>query len=676
MDYSHPFKLVSKFAPTGDQPQAIDQLVAGLNENRKWQVLLGATGTGKTFTMANVIERTQRPALVLVHNKTLAAQEYGEFRELFPHNRVEFFISNFDLYQPEAYIPKTDTYIDKRVQMNMELEMMRAAAVNSLLERHDTIVVATVASIFGLTDPDEYRNLAFTIRVGEEYDPQDISRKLVAAQYHRDNLSLQPGKFRIQGDLLEFMPPSNNESSVIIRVYAEDDTIAEITEVKPLTGEIIHTYEGYPVFPAYEHASSFNRVQRALGTIRQELAERLEYFRQEGKPLEEERLRMRTENDLASLEDFGICAGIENYARHLDGRKPGETPYTLFDYLSEDYILFIDESHVTIPQVGGMYAGDQSRKKSLVDYGFRLPSALDNRPLNFTEFESKVKNAICCSATPGDYELKQTDNQKVEQIIRPTGLVDPQVEVRLNSINPIYDLTEEIKKRKARNERALVIALTIRDAKNLAEYLQSQNLKVAHIQHEIKTMERAEIIYKLRRGDYDCVVGINLLREGLDLPEVSLIGILNTDKEGFLRSERSLIQIIGRAARNADGHVIMYADQVSESMSRAIAETARRRAIQQKYNADHNIVPKTIIKPIKPPVRLVDDSSAKIKRTSAKLTQSETLKYIQELTNRMKQEAKDLNFEEAAKLRDEILELKASLDESGSKTKRFQSSSY
>ena len=494
MDYSHPFELVSPFSPTGDQPQAIASLTAGLKEGKKWQVLLGATGTGKTFTMANVILRSQRPAIVLVHNKTLAAQEYGEFRELFPHNRVEFFISNFDFYQPEAYLPKTDTYIDKEVVMNQEIEMMRASAVNSLLERHDTIVVATVASIFGLTDPDEYRDLAFTLKVGDEYDPHAIAQKMVVSQYQRDNLTLSPGKFRIQGDMFEFMPPSNSEMTVLIRVYAEDDRIVEIDEIKPMTGEVIHSYDGYPVYPAYEHASGLARVKAACKTIREELDERLKYFAQEGKPLEEERLKMRTEHDLASLEEFGICPGVENYARHLDGRKPGETPYTLFDYLSDDYILFIDESHVTIPQVGGMYFGDRSRKQTLVDYGFRLPSALDNRPLKFAEFESKIKSAICCSATPGDYELKQTGGEVVEQIIRPTGLVDPIIEVRSNDLNPIQDVTSEVKKRIERNERSLIVTLTIKDAENLTDYMKGQGIKVAYLQHEIKTMERSEII--------------------------------------------------------------------------------------------------------------------------------------------------------------------------------------
>lgn len=662
MDYSHKFDLVAPFKPTGDQPTAIDSLVDGLAEDKKWQVLLGATGTGKTFTMANIIQKAQRPALILVHNKTLAAQEYGEFKELFPHNRVEFFISNFDFYQPEAYIPKTDTYIEKSVEMNQELEMMRAAAVNSLLERHDTIVVATVASIFGLTDPTEYRDLAFTLRVGEEYDPHETASKLIVAQYHRDNLELSPSKFRIKGDILEFMPPSNSESSTLIRVYGEDDKIIQIDEVNPMSGEFVRSYEAFPVYPAYEHAAGVAKVRAACKTIRQELSERLAFFHEKNMPLEEERLKMRTEHDLESLEEFGMCPGIENYARHLDGRQPGETPYTLFDYLSKDYILFIDESHVTIPQIGGMYNGDRSRKQTLVEYGFRLPSALDNRPLRFEEFECKLTNVICCSATPGNYELEKTNNQKVEQIIRPTGLLDPTIEVRSNDLNPISDVTQEVKNRRDKGERSLIVTLTIKDAENLSSFLKGQGLKVAYLQHEIQTMERSEIIYKLRKGDLDCVVGINLLREGLDIPEVSLIAILNADKEGFLRSERSLIQIVGRAARNDHGTVIMYSDIISDAMKNCIVETNRRRSIQDSYNKEHGIVPTTIAKPLTPPVRLIDNSKGKkVKLDGSKMTKKETEKVINELTKQMKQAAKDLDFEKAALLRDQLFELKASL---------------
>ncbi len=512
-----------------------------------------------------------------------------------------------------------------------------------------------------MAGPVEYHDLAFTLRVGDDFDTKDIAKRLVIAQYKRDNLSLDPGKFRIQGGMLEIMPPANSENSTVIRVYSEDDRIAEIDEFRPLTGDIVHSYDAYPIYPAYEHVSGLERVRKACVTIRQELRERLAFFDREAKPLEAERLKMRTEHDLESLEEFGICPGVENYARHLDGRKPGETPYTLFDYLPKDFVLFVDESHVTIPQIGGMYFGDRSRKQNLVEYGFRLPSALDNRPLKFEEFEKKITNAICCSATPGNYELEQTHNQKVEQIIRPTGLVDPLIEVRSNKINPIQDLTAEIRKRIARNERSLVVTLTIKDAENLTEYLKGQEIKVAYLQHEIKTMERSEIIYKLRKGDYDCVVGINLLREGLDLPEVSLIAILDADKEGFLRSERSLIQIVGRAARNVKGTVIMYSDVISDGMKGAISETNRRRSIQIAYNEKNHITPKTIVKPLRPPVRFIDDHNSKHIRGAAKMSAKQTELMIRELTKQMQKESKDLNFEEAAKLRDEILELKADL---------------
>ena len=657
-DSSHPFKIVSPYKPTGDQPQAIEKLVQGLNENKKWQVLLGATGTGKTFTMANIIERAQRTTMVLVHNKTLAAQLYGEFKELFPYNRVEYFISNFDFYQPEAYIPKTDTYIDKQVVMNDEIEMMRASAVNSLLERKDTIVVCSVASIYGLSDPDEYRDLAFTLHVHEPFNPSDIAKKLVIAQYKRNDMSLSPGTFRIRGDILEIYPPSGDD--YFIRVYSDFDEISEIDQVKPTTGEVLHTIDYFPIFPAHEHASSTNRIKRACATIKEELVERLKFYDNQQKFLESERLKMRTEHDLDSLSEFGMCAGIENYARHFDGRKEGETPYTLLDYFPKDFLLFIDESHVTIPQIGGMYNGDRQRKLTLVEYGFRLPSALDNRPLRFDEFEKKINNVICTSATPGDYELKQIGGKPVEQIIRPTGLLDPNIEVRYNTNNPIYDLMKEIKDRIQRNERTLVVTLTVKDAENLTDFFKSHDIKVAYLQHEILTLERTEIIYKLRKGIIDVIVGINLLREGLDIPEVSLIAILDADREGFLRSTRSLTQIVGRAARNSQGKVIMYCDRISDAMNETIKETARRRSVQEAYNQEHNILPKTIIKPIQPPIHMVDDTKRKVDK-NAKLTKKETEKLIQQLTKEMQKAAKDLDFEKAASLRDELFELKATL---------------
>ncbi len=660
-DNEHPFELVSSFSPTGDQPQAIDRLVKGVEEGKKWQVLQGATGTGKTFTMANIIQRLQRTTMVLVHNKTLAAQLYGEFKELFPHNRVEYFISNFDFYQPEAYIPKTDTYIDKQVVMNDEIEMMRASAVNSLLERKDTIVVCSVAAIYGLSDPEEYRDLAFTLHVGEPFNPHDIAEKLIIAQYKRNDMDLQPGTFSIKGDVMDIYPP--NGDNFFIRVYSDFDEISEIDQVTPTTGEVLHTLDYYPFFPAHEHASGLARIKRACETIKEELYERLSYFDQQGMYLESERLKQRTEHDLDALSEFGMCSGIENYARHFDGRKEGETPYTLFDYLPKDFLLFIDESHVSIPQIGGMYHGDRSRKETLVNYGFRLPSALDNRPLRFEEFEKKINHVICTSATPGDYELAQVDNKVVEQIIRPTGLLDPVIEVRFNTNNPVYDLMEEIKQRIEKNERVLVVTLTVKDAENLTDFFKAHDLKVAYLQHEILTLQRTEIIYKLRKGIYDVLVGINLLREGLDIPEVSLIAILDADREGFLRSARSLTQIAGRAARNAQGKVIMYCDEISDGMKITIEETKRRRRIQQQYNEEHGITPKTIIKNITPPIHMIDDENAKRskKQDQGKMTTKQIQLMIKNLTSEMNRAAKALDFEEAAQLRDQILELKAQL---------------
>lgn len=651
-----PFKIESKFSPTGDQPRAIKQLCEGLKSDKRVQVLLGATGTGKTFTMANIIQEVQRPALILVHNKTLASQLYAEFKELFPNNRVEYFVSNFDFYQPEAYIPKTDTYIDKEVVMNEEIEMMRSSAINSVLERRDTIIVASVAAIYGLTDPDEYKNLVFSLRVGEPFKRKDIQNLLINAIYERNNLDRKPGTFALSGDMLEIRPSSTDK--YIVQVDGENGIINEIDLVDITTGKILHTLESFPIYPAYEHASSFDRVKHACHTIRQELSERLNYFHNEGKYLEEERLQMRTLHDLESLEEFGICPGIENYSRHIDGRKEGETPFTLFDYFPDDFILFVDESHVTLPQIRGMYNGDRARKLNLVEYGFRLPSALDNRPLRFEEFESKFHNFICTSATPGDYESNLA-GEFVEQIIRPTGLIDPEIEVRPSKINPVYDLLNEIKERIAKDERVLVVALTINDAKNLTDFYKSQGIKVEHLQHEIKTLERTELIYKLRKGIIQVLVGINLLREGLDIPEVSLIAILSADSEGFLRSTRSLIQIIGRAARNDHGKVIMYADKITDSMNEAITETNRRRKVQMEYNKEHNIVPKTIIKAISEPLKFMDKTSKK--KNAGKLTRGEIEKEIKSLEKEMRQAAKDLDFEKAAEIRDAIIEMKAQL---------------
>ena len=653
------FKIVSKFKPTGDQPTAIEKLVQGVKNGKKLQVLLGATGTGKTFTMANIIEQTQKPTLVLVHNKTLAGQLYSEFKELFPNNRVEYFVSNFDFYQPEAYIPKSDTYIDKNAVMNEEIEMLRTSAINSVIERRDTIVVASVASIYGLTDPEEYKQLVFDIRVGETIDINNFLKRLVDAQYKRNNLDPAPGTFRVRGDTIELIPTNVGQNEVI-RIELFGDEIEKITHLNLFTGEVKHKYNTYPIFPSYDHASTHERIKIATESIKTELKERLEYFKANEKYLEAERLEMRTNQDIESMLEFGICPGIENYSRHIDRRKPGERPFCLVDYFPKDFLLFIDESHVTFPQLRGMYNGDRSRKETLVEYGFRLPSALDNRPLKFEEFESITNRVICTSATPGDYELDKTDNEIIEQIIRPTGLLDPVIEVRPTA-GQVEDLLHEIKIRNERNERTMIVTLTIRMAEDLTSYLKERGIKVAYLHHETKTLERSEIIYELRKGKYDVLIGINLLREGLDIPEVSLICILDADKEGFLRSGRSLIQVTGRAARNARGLVVMYADNVTDSMKYCIDETNRRREIQKAYNDENGIVPKTIIKEIRTPIRNTDDEISDMIKLSKHGTRKELESKIKDLEKQMHQAAKDLDFERAAELRDIILELKSSI---------------
>lgn len=650
------FKIVSNYKPTGDQPEAIASLVEGIKKKKAVQVLLGATGTGKTFTIANVIEKVQRPTLVLVHNKTLAGQLYGEFKELFPHNRVEYFVSNFDFYQPEAYLPSTDTYIDKSAVMNDEIEMLRTSAINSILERRDTIVVASVASIYGLTDPDEYRRLAFEIRVGEELDRKKFYTKLVDAQYKRNNLELAPGSFRNRGDIIEIMPVHTNE--YYIRIDCFGDEIEKIEALDPITGEIKESFKTFPIFPAYDHASTRERIARATDSIKVELKDRLAYFKKQGKLLEAERLDMRTRQDIESMLEFGMCKGIENYSRHIDGRKAGERPFNLIDYFPKDFMLVIDESHVSIPQVRGMYNGDRSRKEVLVEYGFRLPSALDNRPLNFKEFESVMPLTICTSATPGDYELERANNKVVEQIIRPTGLLDPKVEVR-RTLGQVDDIINEIKKRIKNHERVMLVTLTIKMAEDLTAYLKDRGFKVTYLHNETKTLERSEIIYQLRKGKYDVLVGINLLREGLDIPEVSLICILDADKEGFLRSTRSLIQIIGRTARNKNGQVIMYADHMTDSMKEAIKETNRRRAIQDKYNKENGIVPETIIKEIRLPISNKGDDLKALLKKKGKKSQSEFNAQIKEIEKQMRAAAKEYDFERAAELRDILFELKA-----------------
>lgn len=658
-DESKPFKLVSKFKPTGDQPAAIEKVLKGISEGKKIQVIQGATGTGKTFTDANIIAALNRPTLVMVHNKTLASQLYGEFKELFPENRVEYFISNFDFYQPEAYLPKSDTYIDKNAVTNEELDMMRTSAMNSVLSRRDTIVVASVAAIYGLTDPAEYKGLIFEIRVGEELDRKDLYKHLIDAQYTRNNFDLKPGTFRVHGDVIDIAPMTHDH---YIRIDLFGDEVENIFQINTLSGEIERTYATYPIFPAYDHASTRRRIESACKTISAELDERLAYFRSQGKLLEAERLEMRTRQDMESMLEFGRCPGIENYSRHIDGRKPGERPFTLIDYMPKDYLLLLDESHVTIPQIRGMYNGDRSRKETLVEYGFRLPSALDNRPLNFSEFEALMPSSVVCtSATPGDYELDKCGHEVVEQIIRPTGLLDPIISVRPPK-GQIDDLLNEIHKRIDRNERTMIVTLTIKMAEDLTEYLKEKGIKVTYLHNETKTLERSQIIYQLRKGKYDVLVGINLLREGLDIPEVSLIAILDADKEGFLRSTRSLIQIIGRAARNANGMVIMYADTYSDSMNEAIAETMRRRKIQEAYNEENGIVPTTIIKEIRPPLSNSEDETKRIVNKDGKTSRKEMERYIAELEKEMKAAAKVFDFERAAELRDIMFEAKASLE--------------
>lgn len=651
------FQLVSDYQPSGDQPEAIKELVEGVKEGKQCQVLMGATGTGKTFTISNVIEQVGRPTLVFAHNKTLASQLYAEFKEFFPHNHVEYFVSYFDYYQPEAYIPKSDTYIDKNTKTNEELDMLRLAAANAALNHRDTIIVASVASIYGASNPDQYRDMIETVRVGQEIDRRELMQFLVRQQYKRNDMDPVRGTFRVRGDTIEISP--GHTDRYLIRIEMFGDEIDRITQVDPLTGKVQQAYSVYNIYPANGYATSMDIMRRAAGTIEAELEDRLKFYKEEGKPLEAERLEQRCRYDIEALREFGVCPGIENYSRHIDGRKPGEKPYTLFDYLPEDFLLVVDESHASLPQIRGMYNGDRARKETLVEYGFRLPSALDNRPLTFPEFEQVTGQSIFVSATPGDYELEKTNQHVVEQIIRPTGLLDPEVEVRPTE-GQIDDLVDEIRQRIAAGERTLVTTLTVRMAEDLTEYLKNLDIKVAWLHHEVKTIERTEIIHDLREGKYDVLVGINLLREGLDIPEVGLIAILDADKEGFLRSRRSLIQIIGRAARNAHGKVIMYGDKMTDSMKEAIAETKRRRGIQMQYNEEHGIVPKTVLKPIRDIVRSKEtkaEASRYLKKK--KIGKKAAQKLIEDMELEMREAAKELDFERAAQLRDMILELKA-----------------
>lgn len=651
------FKLVSEYSPMGDQPTAIKQLVEGIRAGKKEQVLLGGTGTGKTFTVSNVIAQVNKPTLVLAHNKTLAGQLYSELKEFFPENRVEYFVSNFDFYQPEAYIPKSDTYIDKTAQTNYEIEMLRSAAMNSLLERNDTIVVASVASIYGLGNPEQYREMIFSLRVGQEIDRKELLTYLVDRQYQRNDIEQSKGTFRVRGDVIEIVP--GHTESWLIRIELFGDEVEKISEVDPLTGKTLGSYRTYTIYPAYGYVTKKEQMLKACDTISEELKERLKYFDENMKPLEYERLDQRTRHDVEMLREVGMCPGIENYSRHIDGRQAGQRPYTLIDYFPKDFLMIVDESHVMLPQVRGMFNGDRSRKETLVEYGFRLPSALDNRPLRFEEFENIINQVIYVSATPGDYELNNTNGEYAEQIIRPTGLLDPIIEVRPTK-NQIDDIIGEIHERIEKNERVLITTLTKRMAEDLSAYLKEMGLKVAYLHSDTKTLERTEILRDLRLGKYDVLVGINLLREGLDLPEVSLVCILDADKEGFLRSERSLIQTIGRAARNANGKVIMYGDRITDSMRKAIDETSRRREIQEAYNQEHHITPQTIHKEIRDLIQgkeTVDEATSFIQK-GKKADKKAKKKLIEDLEKEMRQAAKVLDFERAMELRDIIMELK------------------
>ena len=650
------FKLVSPFSPMGDQEEAIKQLVAGIKEGKKEQVLLGGTGTGKTFTVSNVIAAVNKPTLVLAHNKTLAGQLYSELKEFFPENRVEYFISNFDFYQPEAYIPGRDLYIDKNAKTNYEIEMLRSAAMNSLIEREDVIVVASVASIYGLGNPEQYKEMIFSLRVDQDIDRKELLTYLVDRQYQRNDIEQTKGTFRVRGDVIEIVP--GHTESWLIRIELFGDTVERISEVDPLTGHVLGVYNTYTIYPAYGYVTKKEQILKACDTITAELENRLETFKAETKLLEHERLEQRTRHDVEMLREVGMCPGIENYSRHIDGRDEGQRPYTLIDYFPKDFLMIVDESHVMLPQVRGMYNGDRSRKETLVEYGFRLPSALDNRPLRFEEFEKIINQVIYVSATPGDYELEHVENKVVEQIIRPTGLLDPVIEVRPTK-DQIDDIISEIKIRQDRNERVLITTLTKRMAEDLSAYLKELGIKVAYLHSDTKTLERTEILRDLRLGKYDVLVGINLLREGLDLPEVSLVCILDADKEGFLRSNRSLIQTIGRAARNSNGEVIMYGDKITDSMAYAIEETNRRRTIQDAYNKEHNITPTTIHKEIRDAIRgqeVIDDAASLVKK-GKKASKKDKQVMIQELEKQMKDAAKVLDFERAMELRDIIMEL-------------------
>ena len=643
------FELVSKYSPSGDQPEAIKSLVNGINSGKKEQVLLGATGTGKTFTMANVIKETNKKTLVLAHNKTLAGQLYSELKELFPNNHVCYFVSYYDYYQPEAYVAKTDTYIEKDASINDEIDELRHYATSMLLNYDDVILEASVSCIYGIGEIEEYKNKMLTLSVGDILEIDYVTERLVEMLYERNNIDFKRGTFRLRGDVLEIIPA--NEHAKGIRIEFFGDTIDKISEIDVLTGKRLVNKKSVSIFPASHFVTSEEKLKKAIVNIREELEDRLKYFKENNKLLEYQRLKERTNYDLEMLSETGFCRGVENYSRHLALKKEGETPTTLMDFFGDDYLLFIDESHVTLPQVKGMFNGDQARKSVLVDYGFRLPSAKDNRPLKFSEFENKISKVIYVSATPGDYELSKVD-KVVEQIIRPTGLLDPKIEVRA-SLGQIDDLVGEINKQIDKKERTLITTLTIRMAEELTNYLKKLDIKVAYLHNEVKTLERTKIIRDLRIGKYDVLIGINLLREGIDIPEVSLVAIMDADKQGFLRSERSLIQTIGRASRNANGRVLMYADTISEAMDIAIKETERRRSIQEAYNKEHNIVPKTINKKINEYISNIDT------KKEEKVSKRDTKKMIVEIENEMREAAKNLDFERAMELRDILFELKS-----------------
>lgn len=644
------FKLVSKYKPSGDQPQAIQKLVNGIRENKKHQVLLGATGTGKTFTIANVIKEVNKPTLILAHNKTLAGQLYSELKELFPENHIEYFVSYYDYYQPEAYKPQTDTYIEKDSSINDEIDELRHAATSALLSADDVIVVSSVSCIYGIGEKEEYEKNMLILSVDQEIERNKLLMKLIDMLYERNDIDFKRGTFRVRGDIVEIIP--TNEHKKAIRIELFGDTIEKILEIDSVTGEILSSKKNISIFPASHFVTSEDKLKKAITRIEEELEDRLKYLKENNKLLEYQRLEQRTKYDIEMLKETGFCSGVENYSRHLGGRKEGETPTTLIDFFPKDFLLVIDESHVTIPQVRGMYNGDRARKTTLVEYGFRLPSALDNRPLKFEEFEKKINQAIYISATPGDYELSLAET-KVDQIIRPTGLLDPTIEIK-PSLGQIDDLVGEIRKRIEKNERVLITTLTIRMAEELTSYLKELDIKVDYLHSEVKTLERLKTIRELRLGTYDCIVGINLLREGIDIPEVSLIAILDADKEGFLRSTRSLIQTIGRCARNENGHVIMYADKITDSMQEAIKETSRRRSIQEQYNKEHGITPKTIKKEIRELISNTKDE------TYEKTKKDDIIKNVdlEKLEQEMRKAANDLDFERAMQLRDIIFELK------------------